>query len=174
MSNASATSWISTPDISLSFTAFTLNSDVYREIFLGPFVLPIHTSSVRWMCQLYRGNCRVRCSRGLGRIDFVCREPPENRMSVTFINPQLFERTHRLIQDRLHHLMGELRKGNRRDPAGEVGVSAIGVVVQNQIARNSGGFVRIPELLDQHFSFRQTDSIQIGFDPLPGVTQAPL
>src|SRR6266536_2156027 len=66
MSKASATSCTWTPDISLSFTAFTLNSAVYREIFLGPFVLPIHTSSVRPECQLYRGNCRVRCSRGLG------------------------------------------------------------------------------------------------------------
>src|SRR5712692_8347406 len=66
MSKASATSCTWTPDTSLSFTAFTLNSAVYREIFLGPFVLAIHTSSVRPECQLYRVNCRVRCSDLLG------------------------------------------------------------------------------------------------------------
>ena len=38
MSRASATSCTWTPDIELSFTAFTLNSAEYRRTFLGPFV----------------------------------------------------------------------------------------------------------------------------------------
>src|ERR1022692_2246826 len=75
MSKASATSWIRTPDISLSFTAFTLNSAVYLEIFLGPFARPIPTSSVRPECQLYRVNCRVRCSEVLGDGEDNTRRP---------------------------------------------------------------------------------------------------